>query len=657
MRSDHQALKWLFSLKEPKSRVARWLEILAAYDFELEYRAGVKHGNADAMSRCPNPRDSQCEGPGEENNLRCGPCRKCLKRSIDMHSTWDMDGQHIRQMRGSDSQIYPSKIFQAMLSMLLIISMVFSVSFRHFKKIMIGLCPSPITYAYQGPPVDVKPLGNQWIEIDEWVNNVKSLLGSGVCSVQRWCNKIGRVRATKSFTPWCQGYSPTELKKLQRNDPELCHVVKWMESGKRPENKDVRSLSPCVRHYWNYWHTLEYVDGLLFKRYHKQDDTGTYQQFVVPRALREHVLKSMHNSVLSGHLGRKKTTQKLLQRFYWFQVCEDINLWVTKCEICQSVKSGGKKAKAPLNNMVVGAPLDRLSADILRPLPKTKRGNTCILVVTDGFTKWVELFALPDESAQTCAQVILNEVICRYGCPLSFHTDQGRNFQSKIFAELCKLLEIRKTRTSPRNPKGNGQTERFNKTLVNMIRAYLKVDQRNWDQNLGCLAGAYRATQHASTTLTPNLMMLGREVRLPHEIVFGKAKYHTDKGVAAYGDYVSELKGRMQKAHDVARAHLEKAAQTQKGRYDAHTSFNVYRVGDLVWLQNEAREIGVCTKLQPAFVGPYVVVDVYNLTNLRIQLDAKGKTRVIHHDKLKPFEGTSTIHWLNALSKRLKSKQ
>ena len=270
---------------------------------------------------------------------------------------------------------------------------------------------------------------------------------------------------------------------------------------------------------------------------------------------------------------------------------------------------------------------------------------------------WLNGWSLASDPRIKMFQVILNEVICRYGCPLSFHTDQGRNFQSKIFAELCKLLKIRKTRTSPRNPKGNGQTECFNKTLVNMIRAYLKGDQRNWDQNLGCLAGAYRATQHASTTLTPYLMMLGREVRLPHEIFFCKAKYHTDKGVAAYGDYVSELKGRMQKAHDVARAHLKKAAQTQKGRYDAHTSFNVYRVGDLVWLQNEAGEIEVCTKLQPAFVGPYVVVDVYNLTNLRIQLDAKGKTRVIHHDKLKPFKGTSTIHWLNALSKRLKSKQ
>ena len=302
VRSDHQALKWLFSLKELKSRVARWLEVLAAYDFELEYRAGIKHGNADGMSRCLNPRDCQCEG-SDENNLKCDPCRKHLKRSLDMHSTWNMDSQPIRQMRGSGSYSFSTKIYQFMLSVLLVIQMILSVSFRQFKKIMIGLYPSPILYACQGQPADGTSPGNESIGIDEWVNDVKYLLGKGVCQVQHWCNKV------ESFTPWCQGYSPIKLKKLQSDDPKLCYVIRWMEVGKRPESKDVCPLRPCVRHYWNYWHTLEYVDGLLFKRYHKQDDTGTFLQFVMPRALREHVLKSMHNSVLSGHLGRKKTTQ------------------------------------------------------------------------------------------------------------------------------------------------------------------------------------------------------------------------------------------------------------------------------------------------------------------------------------------------------------
>ena len=88
VRTDHQALKWLFGFKEPKGRIARWLEILAQYQFDMEYRPGKAHGNADGLSRCPNPRDCQC--PDEDNleNLKCGPCTKCKKRAEEMQNTF-----------------------------------------------------------------------------------------------------------------------------------------------------------------------------------------------------------------------------------------------------------------------------------------------------------------------------------------------------------------------------------------------------------------------------------------------------------------------------------------------------------------------------------------------------------------------------------------
>ena len=83
VRTDHQAIKWLFSLKNPKSRIQRWIEILSAYNFSIEYRAGPKHGNADGLSRCPNPRDCQCPEVDTLDSLKCGPCKKCIKRSED----------------------------------------------------------------------------------------------------------------------------------------------------------------------------------------------------------------------------------------------------------------------------------------------------------------------------------------------------------------------------------------------------------------------------------------------------------------------------------------------------------------------------------------------------------------------------------------------
>ena len=89
--------------------------------------------------------------------------------------------------------------------------------------------------------------------------------------------------------------------------------------------------SPELRHYWLYLDKLEIKDGFLCRNYERRDETGTYIQFLVPKELRDHVLKAMHDSILSGHLGRKKTTEKLLQRFYWFQVRDDVKVWVTQC--------------------------------------------------------------------------------------------------------------------------------------------------------------------------------------------------------------------------------------------------------------------------------------------------------------------------------------
>ena len=79
------------------------------------------------------------------------------------------------------------------------------------------------------------------------------------------------------------------------------------------------------------------------------------------------------------------------------------------------------------------------------------------MVVTDYFTKWVEIFALSDQQAATCANVLLNEVFAWFGCPYDLHTDQGKNFTSAIFTELCQLMEIRKTRSSPYHPSGKIQ--------------------------------------------------------------------------------------------------------------------------------------------------------------------------------------------------------
>lgn len=312
--------------------------------------------------------------------------------------------------------------------------------------------------------------------------------------------------------------------------------------------------------------------------------------------------------------------------------------------------------RAPLGRMTVGAPLDRLATDFMGPLPLTPRGNRYILVVTDYFTKWVEIFALPDQTAVTTAECILNEVIARYGCPYEIHSDQGRNYESIIYAELCRLLEIRKTRTSPGNPKCNGQTERFNKTLIRMIKAFLKGQQRDWDRNLGCLAAAYRSSRHESTGLTPNLLMLGREVRLPAEIIFGSGTTPAAEEVTSYGEYVDNLKTHLQTAHVLTRKRLGVVASRQKKDYDFKSNTRRYRAGDLVWFRTDKSQLLIAPKLRCPYEGPYLLLNRINDLDYVIQFNATGKKQLVHHDRLKPYEGDLKLKWSKqALKKFQKS--
>lgn len=572
VRTDHQALKWLFSLKEPKNRIARWIEILSAFDFEIEYRPGKKHGNADAMSRCLNPANCQCNAE-EGNVLNCGPCRKCLNRSVNMESSMIKDDHKIRTVKILMDSTWNiiNALKYVFLCMLIFLAFPWKVSADVMKSFGTKTLLNARNLSQQK---DVNVDGRLYPK-------VLTVLQGGVQRLSRGWQNQRACAVTRS--KWAQVFSAESIRRKQMQDPDISPVIQWLEKGKRPHGTEVCSASPASRHYWICWDSLKLKDGVLYREFYKRDGSNKYLQLIVPRSLKEEICKQMHNSLLFGHLGKKKTREKALQQYYWYGIREEINNWVDRCDMCGAVKKTPKTPRAPLGDMRVGAPMDRISTDILGPLPRTPRGNKYILVVTDHFTKWVEIFAIPDFSATTCANKILDEVIARFGCPLYIHSDQGTNYESQIFSDLCKLLEIKKTRTSPGNPRCNGQTERFNSTLLKMIKAYLKGEQTDWDIHLGCLSSAYRSTPNETTRMTPDLLMLGREVHFPAQVMFGDVG-----GEHSHADNIYKIRNQLEKAHDVARKHLFDKSVQQKELYDAKCLVNSYKAGDLVWYQSEA---------------------------------------------------------------------
>ena len=218
VRSDHQALKWLFSLKEPKSRIARWIEMLSAYNFSVEFRPGVKHGNADGMSRCPDPQQCECD---DDVPLKCGPCKKCISRSEQMQSSLQ---EHVEATRkvGQEST---------------------NLAEGEHALDLIGLFLSYLLYFL----------------------SALHLVNSGDEE------RTERIARTSKVTSWAMTSSAKDLRKKQLDDPDIGPVLRWVEAGKRPSNAEVHPLSPATRHYWLIWKNLVMHDGKLCRKLQKHD--------------------------------------------------------------------------------------------------------------------------------------------------------------------------------------------------------------------------------------------------------------------------------------------------------------------------------------------------------------------------------------------------
>ena len=121
--------------------------------------------------------------------------------------------------------------------------------------------------------------------------------------------------------------------------------------------------------------------------------------------------------------------------------------------------------------------MERVAVDVLGPVPKTESGNKYILIAQDHFTKWVEAVALSNQQATTVAEVLVNQFFCRFGVPMELHSDQGGNFESAVFQEICKLLQITRTRTSPYHPESDGMVERFNRPLENGLTMFVNENK------------------------------------------------------------------------------------------------------------------------------------------------------------------------------------
>ena len=359
-------------------------------------------------------------------------------------------------------------------------------------------------------------------------------------------------------------------------------------------------------------------------------------QVVVPLALRKMLLEEYHDSPVSGHLAYQRTCLRIRDKFYWPSMLQDIKEYCKACPTCALQRR--VHLKTFLNPLdLTSAPFEVLGLDFLGPIrPGSIAGNNHILVITDYFTKWVEVIPLPDQTALATSKALVEKVIFYHGPPKALITDRGSNFTSELFNHVCKALNTKHRTTTAYHPQTNGLTERFNKTVVEMLRKYLDDGFTNWEEMLGAVAFAYRNSVHSSTMETPYFLNHGRDPLMPLDRFLQPPSLL----LVTPNDYKHQTMKRLYEAFQLVKSNLAKAREEQRAQYDARAEKLEYQVGDKVLLELKAWKRGTSRKLNPRYKGPYRVKKVNSNSTVEIQECAGKQTQLVHVNRIKPLYET-----------------
>ena len=300
----------------------------------------------------------------------------------------------------------------------------------------------------------------------------------------------------------------------------------------------------------------------------------------------------------------------------------DINQYIRKCQFCKRNKSH-RKTKMPLQiTSTSDHPFQRVAFDIVGPLPMTENGNNYLLTFQDDLSKFSGAIPIQNQEAITIAKALCEQYITKYGIPEKVLTDQGSNFMSKAFNDVCKLLKLKHLTTTTYHPQTNGALEKSHNTLKEYLRSFTDIDRKNWDEMCHYAIFVYNTTPHCATNYTPHELVYGRPALIPSAI------QKEPEPIYNFDDYATELKARLRLAHTIAREKLIKKKEATKQQYDQNLNPIDLQPNDLVWMKNEMRR----NKQDPLWLGPYTVIKIDSPTNVTIQMNRK--TLLVHKNRL-----------------------
>lgn len=441
---------------------------------------------------------------------------------------------------------------------------------------------------------------------------------------------VGALAATELNISGEMMATPVDVAAIQAKDPCITEVIKWLKKKRQPNLNDLRTAKLETRKLLKEIKSLTLENNILYRN--RTVEGKHERQIVLPKASRTEVLTTLHDEM--GHMGRERTLDLVRSRFFWPGMVTDIGRYVATCPRCLRRKAGMLPERAPLVSITSTEPMELLCIDYLSLEPS--RGFSSVLVITDHFTKFTQAIPTRNQSAKTTAKILFDNFMLHYGVPARIHSDQGRSFDCKVIHELCILLGVEKTRTTPYHPQGNGCTERFNRTLLNMLGTLPEDKRSKWPDHISRIVHAYNCTKHESTGFSPFELMFGRNPRLPIDVLYGIER---QKETLTYIQYIEDLRSSLELAFRQATRHLQAAKQKQEHYYNRKVRGTSLQEGDLVLV----RKLGthLFDKLADKWEEPvYKVVrkPYKDLPVFQVRPVDGGRLRTLHRNLLLPIQ-------------------
>jgi len=657
VRVDHASLKWLMNFRQLEGQMARWVERIMMYKFEIVHRAGKSHGNADALSRrpcldegckfCQRVDDSEVpdkvdqglkgkelEEVGLESGVESGEARLAAQE-VGTDSDSGVGAELEKGAEEEDLNILEKTSSAAV-----------EVTGDHPG--VVKLVTERSLNGLDGREDEELGKGGNQVDEDHFETAGAREVGPSVaCSTTLGPSRNGFSRKSvfgkdgdHGANIGCCGSVPVQLirvdgidlKKAQEEDEILGDILRTKRAGgERPTWGMISDRSPSYKEWWAEWELLIVKDDVLYRRWYNDGNKDVSLLPAIPRSMRDECISSVHDGVGGAHFGRARTLKRVVDLFYWPRRRQTVIAYCRNCIACVTRKGPLSRAHGPMQDYRVGAPMERVGVDILGPLPVTDSGNRYVLVAMDYFSKWPYVAALPNQEAATVADSLVRGFFCQFGSPLELHSDRGTNFESAVMSEVCKLFGIKKTRTTSLYPQGDGLVERWNRTLVNSLSLYVAENHRDWDRYLEFICLAYRSVQHEATAEAPCRIMLGRSIRGPAELNFP-----TPPGEPATTEtqYVLNLQQKLSEVHDFVRNRLKLSNAKTRDRYDRISVRDQFIPGDAVWLYQPRVLRGRSPKFKKPWTGPFKVIQRLSDVVYRIQLSPRSKPMTVNRYRL-----------------------